>query len=74
MDRGTLAFDRRRSKCITQEIRQLQARLENDKANDRVSEHPMLKSHENVDDYWTPKPIAKPYFMDRFIRVEISTN
>ena len=64
MTRG-LRLDRNRIKCITQEIRQLQSRLENDKSNERVDQHPMLKPHEVKDEYWTPKPIPKPYFMDR---------
>ena len=60
-----------RVKCITKEIRQLQTKLENDKANERVDQHPMLKPHEVKDDYWTPKPIPKPYFMDRLVTVII---
>jgi len=69
--RGFVAQDsfvkRRKNKMENiraQEIRQLQTKLENDKANERVDQHPMLKPHEVKDDYWTPKPIPKPYFMD----------
>ena len=33
--------------------------------NPWIDQHPMLKPHETKDEYWTPKPIPKPYFMDR---------
>lgn len=59
---------RRRNKMENiraQEIRQLQSRIENDRSNERPNDHPMLKPHTIEDDFWTPKPIQKPYFMER---------